>query len=195
MNANRTLPWDWYPGAIPENVSIDETAYIETTYSFFMYRSTLDRGVRVGKGSSAYLGTMFDIGPQGFVQIGEFSLVNGAWLIGDCSIEIGNHTLISWNVVLMDSYRASTDPRIRRGDLESLPYRIPRSPHFEDDARALTIGSHVWIGFDVCVLPGVRIGDGCIIGAKSVVATDIPPYCIAAGNPARVVREIDRIIL
>ncbi len=51
------------------------------------------------------------------------------------------------------------------------------------------VGNDVWIGQNVTVLPGVHIGDGAIIGANSVVASDIPPYTVAAGNPCRVVRN------
>ena len=51
------------------------------------------------------------------------------------------------------------------------------------------VGNDVWIGQNVTVMPGVHIGDGAIIGANSVVARDIPPYCIAAGNPCRVIRK------
>ena len=51
------------------------------------------------------------------------------------------------------------------------------------------IGNDVWIGQNVTVMPGVHIGDGAIVGANSVVAKDVPPYCIAVGNPCRVVRK------
>lgn len=51
------------------------------------------------------------------------------------------------------------------------------------------IGNDVWIGFDALIMPGVTIGDGAIIAARSVIATDVPPYAIVGGNPARVVRE------
>lgn len=51
-----------------------------------------------------------------------------------------------------------------------------------------TIGHDVWIGHAAMILPGVTIGDGAIIGAGAVVAKDIPPYAVAAGNPARVMR-------
>lgn len=51
------------------------------------------------------------------------------------------------------------------------------------------IGNDVWIGQNAVILPGVRIGDGAIIGAGSVVGSDVPPYTIAAGNPARSIRR------
>lgn len=51
------------------------------------------------------------------------------------------------------------------------------------------IGNDVWIGQNVTFLPGVHIGDGCIIGANSVVASNIPPYSVVAGNPAKVIRK------
>ena len=51
------------------------------------------------------------------------------------------------------------------------------------------VGNDVWIGQNVTVLPGVHIGDGAIIAANSVVAKDVPPYCIAGGNPCRVIRR------
>lgn len=50
------------------------------------------------------------------------------------------------------------------------------------------VGNDVWIGQNVTILPGVHIGDGAVIGANSIVASDIPPYTIAAGNPCRVIR-------
>ncbi len=51
------------------------------------------------------------------------------------------------------------------------------------------IGNDVWIGQNATIMPGVRIGDGAIIGANSTVASDISPYSVAAGNPARVIRR------
>ena len=51
------------------------------------------------------------------------------------------------------------------------------------------VGNDVWIGREARIMPGVTIGDGAVIGAHSVVASDIPPYAIAVGNPARVVRR------
>ncbi len=50
------------------------------------------------------------------------------------------------------------------------------------------IGNDVWIGYEAMIMPGVKIGDGAVIGARSVVASDVPAYAIVAGNPARVLR-------
>jgi virginiamycin A acetyltransferase len=53
----------------------------------------------------------------------------------------------------------------------------------------IVIGNDVWIGYQATILSGVTVGHGSIIGSKSVVASDVPPYSIVAGNPARVIRK------
>ncbi|WP_315918338.1 CatB-related O-acetyltransferase [Mesorhizobium sp. SP-1A] len=50
------------------------------------------------------------------------------------------------------------------------------------------VGNDVWIGMEAVIMPGVGIGDGAIVAAKSVVTHDVPPYAIVAGNPARIVK-------
>ena len=55
---------------------------------------------------------------------------------------------------------------------------------------SVTIGNNVWIGGNTVILPGVHIGDNTVIGAGSVVTKDIPDWCVAAGNPCRVIRKI-----
>jgi acetyltransferase-like isoleucine patch superfamily enzyme len=190
MDSERTLPWDWYPGAIPENVIVDEGAYVETTFSFYLYRSREPVGVRIGRGASTYLGTMFDAGPRARISLGDFALVHGARIICDDEVVIGDYALISWNVVLMDTYRFSPEPGRRRRELEQMVLRSPRRVESDVPARPVHIGRNVWIGFDACVLPGVTIGEGAIVGARSVVTENVPPFTIVAGNPARVIRRL-----
>ncbi len=62
-------------------------------------------------------------------------------------------------------------------DLKDLPFK-----------GYTVVGNDVWIGQNVTVMPGVHIGDGAIIAANSVVTKDIPPYCIAGGNPCKIIR-------
>ena len=57
-------------------------------------------------------------------------------------------------------------------------------------ARPITVGHNVWIGGNVCVLPGVSIGDNCVIGAGSVVVRDIPANSVAVGNPCKVIKHL-----
>lgn len=52
-----------------------------------------------------------------------------------------------------------------------------------------TVGNDVWFGFESLIMPGVTIGDGAIIGSRSVVTKDVPPYTVVAGSPARVIRK------
>jgi acetyltransferase-like isoleucine patch superfamily enzyme len=191
MAAGRTLAWDWYPGTVPENVVLDETAYVETTFSFYLYRSEQPVGVRIGRGASTYLGTMFDVGPGGRVRVGEYALVHGARIVCDAEVEIGDYALVSWNVVLMDTYRVPLDPVERRRELERIPTRRRRYLAGGAPARPVRIGRYVWIGFDACVLPGVTVGEGAVVGARSVVTEDVPPCTIVAGNPARVIRKLE----
>ena len=186
----RTLSWDWYPGTVPDGVELHDTAYVETTFSFLLYRSEQRPGVVYGRGASSYLGTMFDVGPCGRVRLGDFALVHGARIICDAEVVIGDHALISWNVVLMDTYRLSADPLVRRRELSAVSAGRPRVLAGAAEARPVVVGAGAWLGFDVVVLPGVTVGEGSIVGAKSVVTKDVPPYTVAAGNPARVVRAI-----
>lgn len=57
------------------------------------------------------------------------------------------------------------------------------------DPRPVVIGNDVWIGTRAIILPGVRVGDGAVIGAAAVVTKDVPPMAVVAGNPARVIRR------
>ena len=68
---------------------------------------------------------------------------------------------------------------------ERLPPEAVQSPYKGDTV----IGNDVWIGYEAVILPGVRIGDGAIVAAKSVVVNDVEPYTIVGGNPARCIRQ------
>lgn len=68
----------------------------------------------------------------------------------------------------------------------------PRSPDFADRGGDVIIGSRVWIGFRAVILPGVKIGDGAVVGAGAVVTKDVEPFTIVAGNPAQKIGERNR---
>jgi len=188
----RRIPGDWHEGGIPDNAAVDDTAAVETAMSFEDFRSTVLDALVVGKGAAIYTGTHLDAGPRARIRIGEYAMLTAAHIVCDELVEIGSHCLISWSVLIMDTYRTPMDVAGRRRALQSAARRSPRRIDEHSTAAPVRIGNNVWLGFDVCVLPGVTIGEGSIIGARSVVASDIPAYVVAAGNPARRVKDLPR---
>ncbi|MCI9092311.1 MAG: sugar O-acetyltransferase [Coprobacillus sp.] len=90
-------------------------------------------------------------------------------------VHIGNNVILGPNVNIYTSQHPFHEIERMRG----LEY-----------AKPVIIYDNVWIGGNVTILPGVKINQGAIIGAGSVVTEDIPPYVIAVGNPCRVIRSI-----
>src|SRR5262249_48200194 len=153
--------------------------------------SSASIGFRLGRGASLDK-TVLDIGPNGQVSLGEFAFVSSARIICDLEVEIGDYTLIGWNVVIMDTYRVPLDVAMRRHELERSSLHPERRLENGGEARPVRIGPNVWVGFETSILPGVMIGEGAVIGARSVVMDNVPPFTVVAGNPARIVRVFDR---
>jgi acetyltransferase-like isoleucine patch superfamily enzyme len=93
----------------------------------------------------------------------------------DCTLEIhvGDYCAISDNVQILDS------------DFHTIACDGKKTKM----SKPVHIGNHVWIGRSAIILKGVTIGDGAIVGAGSIVTRDVPPGCLVAGNPARVIKE------
>lgn len=96
-------------------------------------------------------------------------------------IVIGDGTLLGSDVFVTDNSHG-------KNTIEEIS--IPPSERKLYSKGPVEIGKNVWIGKNSCVMPGVKIGDGCIVGANSVVTHDIPPYSIAVGAPAKVIRKL-----
>lgn len=94
---------------------------------------------------------------------------------GHGGIQIGDNTLIAMHTCIVSSNH-------------TIPAKGTHVRSQPDILLPVTIGSDVWIGMNCTILGGVTIGDGAIVGAGSVVTRDIPPYAIAVGNPARVIK-------
>lgn len=90
-------------------------------------------------------------------------------------ITIGRQCRIASDVWIFDSPGHPTDPADRAAGL----------PPLAKDVRPVTVGDNVWIGRRCILFPGVTVGEGSVISAGSVVMSDVPPYSIVAGNPAR----------
>lgn len=193
MKISRRIDGDWYDGVIPSNVSLGDQAYIETSFCFSEMRSQCEPAITFGRGASSYSQSIFDLGKEAQLHIGEMTMINNAHVICDRYVSIGNHTLISWNVVIMDNYRYPFSAHERQLRLVAANGCL-QTLHAGDSqlAKPVHIGNNVWIGFDCCILPGVTIGDGAVVGARSVVFEDVPSYTVVAGNPAKRIRALQQ---
>lgn len=119
-------------------------------------------------------------GPGAAIEIGSGTQLSGTSITArSTTISIGRQVLLAPNCVIVDSdFHAHWPPEARAHE-----------PGYENDAP-VSIGDHVWIGMNSLILKGVSIGEGAIIGAGSVVTRDIPPRCLAAGVPAKIVRPL-----
>jgi acetyltransferase-like isoleucine patch superfamily enzyme len=100
------------------------------------------------------------------------------------SITIGNNLLTGKNVTITDNSHGSTN-------LEHFSIEPILRPLVSNGP--VKIGNNVWIGDKATILPNVKIGDGAVIGANTVVTKDIPPYAVAVGNPARILKIANEV--
>ncbi len=111
------------------------------------------------------------------------------------NIEIGENFYANVNCVILDEAKVKFGNNVFIAPncgfyTAGHPFDVEQRNRGLEYARPITIGNNVWIGAHVCVLPGVTIGDNCVIGAGSVVNKDIPAGTLAVGNPCRVIREL-----
>jgi acetyltransferase-like isoleucine patch superfamily enzyme len=147
--------------------------------------------IKIGKNFTAGFGCRIEVFPvdghigDTCIKIGENVQINDYVHIGAVgSITIGNNVLMASKIYISDHNHGSYD------DISSdHPMSIPIER--QSICKPVIIDDNVWIGESVCILPGVTIGKGCVIGALSVVTKDIPDYSIAVGSPAKVVKKYD----
>jgi maltose O-acetyltransferase len=113
---------------------------------------------------------------EGTLEIGARTLVNfGTSIVATKSVRIGDNCQIGTHTLILDNDYHRIEPE----------RRLERPP-----SKPVVIENNVWIGARVIVLPGVTIGADSAIGAGSVVTADIPPRTLAAGIPARPIRQL-----
>lgn len=113
--------------------------------------------------------------------IGDYSAIGmGCTISAAGLIEIGENVLFARNVYISDHGHAFSDISIPIKD-QGITSPLP-----------IKIGSNSWLGQNSVVLPGVTIGEHCIVGANSVVRSDIPSFCVAVGAPARIVKKYEQ---
>ena len=151
-----------------------------------------------GKGSVIYRSVRKDIVPFNIFEIGsksvieDYSVINNA--VGD--LVIGNNTRVGIGntiigpVTILDNVNIGQNVTICGLDHD---YTNPTIPTNEQgiEIRPILIESNVWIGTNSVILSGVHIGQYSFVGAGSIVTKDIPPYTVAVGNPAKIIKRYD----
>lgn len=109
-------------------------------------------------------------------------------------VALGNHSGIGVRASVGEGTRIGDDvmmgpdcviyTKMHRFDRTDVPMRVQGYT----ECSPVVIGNDVWIGSRVTIMPGVTLGEGCVIGAGAVVTHDVPPYAVAAGVPAKVIR-------
>lgn len=118
---------------------------------------------------------------EGKISIGNRVGISGATIYARDSIVVGDRVLIGANTKIFDNDFHPLEAEARNaGDSSAL------------ETRPVVIGDDVFIGCNCIILKGTRLGDGCVVGAGSVVHGEFPPRCVLAGNPARVIRQAEQ---
>lgn len=144
-------------------------------------RISVGDDVFVGAGS--WLQVLGDAGSDGrgiVIEIGSGTSIAGACVLSAASrIRLGRSVLLARNVYIADHMHAYEDVGV-----PVLDQGVTRVGPIEIDDGA-------WLGQNVVITPGVRVGRGAVVGANSVVLDDVPDFAVAVGAPARVIRQLD----
>ena len=113
-----------------------------------------------------------------------------------CFIKLGENSFLSYDCCILDVAPVT----IGRNFMAAPGVNIYTATHPVDCierrqyemGKAVTIGNDVWLGGRSVICPGVNIGNGVVVGAGSVVTKDVPDYVVVAGNPARIIRRLEK---
>ena len=183
---------DWYSRGIPSNVVIANNVFIDTSYGFAGFQSTLPNAMTIDEASGIYDRTSTVVSEEGKIQVGKFTILNGTTLICKKQITIGDHCMLAWGSVLTDSWiDASLYSLEARRTLLKKTITNPLRPYpFFGEALPIVLEDNCWVGFNSVILPGVRLGKGCVVGCKAIIDFNVPPYALVTGSPAKIIRYL-----
>lgn len=160
------------------NMSISPSANIDSTVSFESMGGIWQGGrICIGDDVAIDRGVIISPWMNGWIEIHNMTYIGPYTVIyGEGGVSIGPKCKIAGHCFIVASNHKFTDTTVPIRDQPC-------------DTKGIKIGRDVWIGANCCILDGVELGDGCVIGAGSVVTKSVPPMAIAIGSPARVIRS------
>jgi acetyltransferase-like isoleucine patch superfamily enzyme len=161
----------------PQYISLGDGIKIE---DHCVLRTGSEKGITIDDGMTLKHGVFLDAeGVEGYIAIGKRVYVGtGCCLHGHKGLEIGDETLLAQNITITPYSHKFEDP------LKTIIFQ-------GGFTRKVSIGRDCYLGMNVSVLWSGDIGDGSVIGSGSVVVKPIPPYSVAVGVPAKVIRKRD----
>jgi acetyltransferase-like isoleucine patch superfamily enzyme len=183
--AYEDLTGAWDHATLAPQVVFGRECHVEGAHVFGRCRGTRQPSVTIGNRVRIYTWTVFNVEPEGFVEVGDESVLVGAVIMCAERVAIGRRVVISYNVTIADSDFHPHDPVERRKDAVATAPFGDRSRRPALISRPVVIMDGAWIGIGAIILKGVTIGSGARIGAGSVVTSDVPDGAVVAGNPSR----------
>lgn len=150
-----------------------------------------------GRHSIIYSSVRMDTPPFRKFSLGEdsviesFACINNA--VGD--IVIGNHSRVGIHSIVIGPVSIGSHVQLAQGVVVTGLNHIFSNPSIPIDmqgveTKMVEISDDVWIGANATILPGVKIGQHCVVAAGAVVCSDVPAHCVVAGVPAKVIKQI-----
>ena len=181
------------------NVAADTVFFDSTAFNFNVANRTVNPCINIGRDCLIGCEFIFD-SPEGRVTVGDRTYIGGGTkLISKASITIGNDVTIAWQCCFYDHDSHSLNWESRAEDIKQQMHDLKKTGNILTNknwstvnAKPIVVCDKAWIGFDVLILKGVTIGEGAIVGAKSVVTKDVEPWTVVAGNPAQIVKHLDK---
>lgn len=128
---------------------------------------------------------------NGLVTFGNRTYIGKSHIVCHSNINIGDDVIISWGVTIVDHNSHSIQFSERSKDI--LDWAEGNKNWDNVRVAKVIIEDKVWIGFNAIILKGVTIGEGAVIAAGAVVTKDVLPYTIVGGNPACLIKKINKI--
>jgi acetyltransferase-like isoleucine patch superfamily enzyme len=129
----------------------------------------------------------FVTGYDGFIEIGDNTMMNGTCIVSYLNVKIGMNCQIASSTLITDTDFHPIDSKTRKAQVEGNPFSFDMVKKDE-----IKIGDNVWIGWNSTILKGVEIGENSVVAAGSVVLKGkYPNNSLIAGNPAKVVKVLD----
>ena len=175
------LEHDWFSRPLPPNVQLGERSWLYSSFAFSHCNCQSKPGLHVGNNTGLYHGTFFDLGPEAEITVGNYCSLVGVIFATNGRVAIDDYTLIAHEVVIADN--SWYIPGAHRAVGQGMPVQ-------SQPKNSVEIGRNVWIGAQSIVVGNIRIGEGAIIGAGTLVTQYVPPYTLCAGNPMRLIRSL-----